>query len=227
MHYSCILLTYTCTLLCCIYCSDVPYPPTALHNIWEHHLLLRLVFTTFVLSHHSPLPPAHGFSLHKLKRRTCVEWQEDFQGQLSAVPRHCRNHQGEVWNNDMFSNWKNRARPTNRNVLSRKMKLFSRQWLALLRNTHQGTLTQKSKGEEKVETLPVRQRHISGPSPEGIQACQRGEQPGLLQKERKYIYRCCITTQHTPMQIYLLITLATEEHKGWSGISLKCCTSPG
>lgn len=93
-----------------------------------------------------PSSPAHGFSLHKLKRRTCVEWQEDFQGQLSAVPRHCRNHQGEVWNNDMFSNWKNRARPTNRNVLSRKMKLFSRQWLALLRNTHQGTLTQKSKG---------------------------------------------------------------------------------
>lgn len=42
----------------------------------------------------------------------------------------------------------------------------------------------KKEGGEKAEVLPVRQRHISGPSPEGIRARQREEQPGLLQKKK-------------------------------------------
>lgn len=42
----------------------------------------------------------------------------------------------------------------------------------------------EKEGIENVEALPVRQRHTSGPSPEGIRACQRGEQPGLLQKKK-------------------------------------------
>lgn len=42
----------------------------------------------------------------------------------------------------------------------------------------------EKEGREKVEALPVRQRHTSGPSPEGIRAYQRGEQPVLLQKKK-------------------------------------------
>lgn len=73
----------------------------------------------------------------------------------------------------------------NKNVLSKKIKLFSRQLLALLHNTT-SRVSHKEKSEgKKIEALPVRQRHTSGPSPEGTRACQRGEQPGLLQKKKQ------------------------------------------
>lgn len=84
-----------------------------------------------------------------------------------------------------FPSKKNGVCSAKENVLSKKIKLFSREWL-LYSPTHAPRVSHMSKegGGGKVEDLPVRQRHTSGPSPGGIQACQRGEQPGLLQKKK-------------------------------------------
>lgn len=79
---------------------------------------------------------------------------------------------------------KNRVCSANKNVPSKKIKLFSRQWLALLHSTTSRVSYREKQEGKKVEALPVRQRRTSGPSPEGTRACQRGEQPGLLQKKK-------------------------------------------
>lgn len=194
----------------------------------------------FMLSPYFSFPPDHCFSLLRLKMSTCIEWQADFQGQLSAMPRHCRNQRewGKWGKKTCFPITKKGACST---VISRKTRLFSRQRLALPSNTYQGSLSQESKGEEKVEALPVRQRHISGPSPAGIWACQRGEQPGLLQKEKN----TNVSMWHTPKQIYFLITpvlwplgsvragfgsaCSAARSAGWQALLLDrpcCCATP-
>lgn len=124
--------------------------PTAAHNVFGHFLLLRFIFTMFALSPR-PLPAQPLLQCAQTAKHKCFEWQAGFQGQLSAVPRHCR--KGRWGMKTCFPIKMNGVCSANKNVPSKKIKLFSRQLLALLHNTtqHHGSLTQENKREKRLK----------------------------------------------------------------------------